>query len=411
MNTKKFKLIQGGKTGGLGMVAKGRTFQIGLVGPPKMTFVRAEATATRLMGVVGVVAHYLNDQRQALTQVLHLDYEEYGIDGYQLFVDAAEEHIEREILKVTGGLGGVFVPLSYDQYRYMVYEAFQVDPSSMHVTYDLLPDFPELLRPISYEEKEYRMLLDLVGPAVHTDYECLNYGLMRLTGLDQKSFHYLSDVEVPTVWHQEVTSPGTLLKNTISELTSDTVVGVGGLKTYRCEVLIDHLDRYKLMHLRFQIADTLRGRKIVGIQMESVMNISAYEASFQLRKREHLAIYEILESGFHDAFENQYPEMMVNGHGAGDLFTQFNTDNKHLDKDVYYLSGDVYANYYLTDEDQMVVSSFSLETLDQIEIEMTQYFDGMLIKMGEITADQSILYEFVTSGYGDLYAYLDDSKP
>lgn len=400
----------GGASSGLGMAAKGKALRQ-IPQPPKMTFVSAEATATRLMGVVGVVAHYLSPTGQRLTQVLHLDYEEYGIDGYQLFVDEAEEHIEREISKVTGGLGGVFVALSYEQYRHLVYEAFQVDPSSMHITYDLMPDFPELLRPLSGSEDSYDQLLDLVGPKAQTDYELMNYGLMRLTGLDQRSFAYLSDVTVPTAWHQEVTSPGTLLKNTITELASEAVVGVKGLKTYRCEALIDHIDRYKLMHIRFQIADTTRGRKIVGIHLESVMNISAYEASFQLRKREHLAVYEVVEDGFHELFEDNYPEMMVTGHGAGDLFTQFNTDNAHVDKAIYYLSGDVYANYYITDEDQLVVSSFSLETLDQVDLMLSHDFEGMLVKMGEMTADQSILFEFVTSGYGDIYAYLDDTKP
>jgi hypothetical protein len=234
---------------------------------------------------------------------------------------------------------------------------------------------------------------------------------MRLTGLDQKAFKYLSDVDVPTAWYQEVTSPGTLLKNTISELPPKAIEGVKNLKLYRCEALIDHLDRYKLIHLQFQIADTRRGRKIVGIQIEGVMNISAYEASFQLRKREHLAIYEILEDDFLEAFEDMNPQMMVNSHGAGELFTEFNIDNDHVNKAIYYLSGDVYANYYITDEEQMVVSSFSLENLDEIEVILGHAFEGQMAKIGEMTADQSILYDFVTSGYGNIYAYLDDTRP
>ncbi len=410
MNNRNFKVLQGGKSGGIGMAAKGKVFKAPVL-PPRMTFIRAEATTTRLMGVVGVVAHYLNEQKQHLTQVIHLDYEEYGIDGYQLFVDESEAHIEQEISKVTGGLGGVFVPLTYEQYRYLIYEAYQIDLKTMHAEYDLLPIFPELLEPIQLDEAQFRAILDLVGPRAGSDYQCLNYGIMRLTGLDHKGFEYLSDVAVPSAWHQEVTSPGTLLKNTIFRLEDEAVVGVSGLKTYRCETLIDYYNRYKLLYLRFQIADTLRGRTIVGIQIETVMNISAYEASFQLRKREHIAVYEILNGEFNELFEELHPEMLINTHGAGDLFTQFNTDNDHVDRAVYYLSDDVYANYYITDEEQLVVSSFSLETLDYIEIDLGQAFEGCLAKIGEMTADQSILYEFVTSGYGNIYEYLDDSKP
>lgn len=409
MSKRNFTLIQGGKSGGLGMASKGKAFQKRSF-TPQRTFVSAIATTTRLMGVVGVVAHYLNPEGQNLTQVLHLDYEEYGIDGYQLFVDETEENLTREIAKVTGGLGGEFVEISYDQYRHLVHEAYLVDPNSVHVSYDLQTDFPELLWDPRTVRKTYDELLSLVGPAPQSDYAILNYSLMRMTGLDRKAFAYLSDVDMPTAWFQEVTSPGTLLKNTISEIESPSSIGVTNLKTYRCEALIDHYDRYKLIHMQFQLADTTRGRKLVGIQIEGVMNISAYEASFQLRKREHLAIYEIMADDFLDRFEEMHPAMMVNTHGAGDLFTEFNPTNAHVNKAIYYLSGDVYANYYITDEQQMVVCSFELGHMDTIDLSLLQAYEGDLVKMGEMTADQSILYDFVTSGYGNIYDYLEDTQ-
>ncbi len=410
MNKRNFKLIQGGKIGGMGMAAKGKTFS-GMPAFPKMKFIGAMATNTRLMGVVGVIAHFRNERGEALTQVLHLDYEEYGIDGYQLFVDVSEPEIQKEIQKVTGGLGGNFVEIDYEAYRHLVYEAYLLDRQSVHIQYDILPTFPEILQPLVLKDQNLRDLYDLVGPLVETDLERLNYGLMRMTGHDENAFMYLSDVTIPSAWYQEVAAPGTLLKNTIHEVESKSVEGVNGLITYRCEALIDQYDRYKLIHLNLEIADTSKGRRIVGIKMISVLNISAYEASFQLRKREHIAVYEILQDVFKDFFEEAYPEMLINSHGAGDLFTQFNTNNQHVSKSVYYLSGDVYANYYITDEEQMVISTFDLENLDHIDMALSHKFEGMLAKIGEMTADQSILYDFVTSGYGNLYEYLEDTRP
>ncbi len=409
MNKRNFKLLQGGKTGGLGMAAKGRAFN-GSSFVPKLKFIGAVATNTRLMGVVGIIAHFQNERGEALTQVLHLDYEEYGIDGYQLFVDASEPEIQKEILKVTGGLGGNFVEISYEQYRHLIYEAYLLDPQSVHIEYDILPDFPEIIQPLVLKGEGALELYDLVGPYVETDLERLNYGLMRMTGHDESGFMYLSDVAVPSAWYREVAAPGTLLKNTIHELESKVVEGVRNLKTYRCEALIDQYDRYKLIHLQLEVADTGKGRRIVGIKLITVLSISAYEASFQLRKREHIAVYEILDEAFKDFFEEAYPEMLINGHGAGDLFTQFNTNNQHVSQAVYYLSGDVYANYYITDEEQMVISTFELENLDHIDMALNKHFESMLAKIGEMTADQSILYDFVTSGYGNLYEYLEDTQ-
>ena len=59
----------------------------------------------------------------------------------------------------------------------------------------------------------------------------------------------------------------------------------------------------------------------------------------------------------------------------------------------------------------MVVCSFSLENLDEIEVALSHSYDRLLVKIGEMTADQSILYDFVNSGYGNIYAYLEDTRP
>lgn len=416
MKNFKLEVLQGGRQGGgvsskhagLGMVAKGKA----LSSPkPKRTFLKAKATNTRLMGVVGLVMEYQSPQGNRQTLIFHLDFEEYGIDGYACFTDEAEDHIEREITRVTGGLGGVFVELSEAQAKALIYEAYVLDPESVHVIYDIQPEFADLLSLSKLTKVEDEALMKHIGPEPMSDLGLLNFALMRMTGLDEHGYRFLADVNLPSAWYQEVSSPGTLLRNVISVLEAPEVEGVKALKAYRCEALIDHLDRYKLVHIQFQIAQTTRGRKIVGMMIDSVMNISAYEASFQLRKREHLAIYEVMDDSFFDLFEEDHPEMMINTHGAGDLFTEFNTNNEHVDKTAYYLSGDVFANYYLTDEEQMVVCSFSLENLDEIEVALSHSYDGLLAKIGEMTADQSILYDFVNSGYGNIYAYLEDTRP
>lgn len=413
--THNFKLIQGGKPdhepyekkrlpGMAGMaLSKGDTKK-------KSSWIGARATNTRLMGVIGLVVVTEKAEGGLLTHIFHLDFEGYGIDGYGVF-DTADEHlITREITRVAGGLGGNFVDLSEKEAKALIYEAYLQDTDSVHVNYDILPEFPEMIEAVILKEKAYTELVDKVGPKPFNDLELIHYAVMRLSGQDYKSFKYLSDAPLPIAFEQEIDSPATLLKHTISEGEALHVEGVRGLKVYHSEALIDHVDRYKLLRMTFQTADTTRGRKIVGIALEASMSISAYEASFQLRKREHIAVYEMLDHGLLEDFVEAHPEMLVNEHGAGVLLTAFNEDNAHVNKSVYYLSGDVYANYYLTDEDQMIVSSFELETLDEIDQMLMMQYPTGLKKIGEMTADQSILYEFVNSGYGNLYEFLEDTQ-
>lgn len=415
MNQKNFKLIQGGKPdhepydkrqlpGMAGMaLSRGEALK-------KSTWLGARATNTRLMGVVGLVVVTEKPEGGLLTHIFHLDFEGYGIDGYGVFDTSNELLITREITRVAGGLGGTFVDLSEKEAKALIYEAYLQDPDSVHVHYDILPEFPELIEPIAFDDKAYFALTDKVGPKPLTDLELIHYAVMRLSGQDYKSFRYLSDAPLPTAFEREIDSPATLLKHTLSEGEASHVEGVKGLKVYSSEALIDHMDRYKLLRMTFQTAETTRGRKIVGIILEGSMSISAYEASFQLRKREHIAVYEMLDHELLEDFIEVHPEMLVNEHGAGVLLTAFNEDNAHVNRSVYYLSGDVYANYYLTDEDQMIVSSFELETLDEIDQKLMERYPRGLMKIGEMTADQSILYEFVNSGYGNLYEFLEDTQ-
>lgn len=408
MDKKNFKLIQGGKmefTKAPGMSGKGKAF---LQIKKQDIFLAARVSATRLMGVVGLVMHY-NENGVNRDYLFHLDFEEYGIDGYASFTDEAPDFVANELLKVAGGLGGVMVEISEKEAKALIYEAYQKDPHSVHVVYDVVADKPELLSEVVLNEQEKEALCHKIGPTPQSDYERVNYALMRMVGLDESGLGFLSEVMPPSAWHAEIGGPATLLKSTISETTAPNVSGVKELKAYQIEILVDHLDRYKIMHLYLEIALTTKGRRIVGVSLDNSMSISAYEASFQLRKREHIAVYEIMDMAFAEAFEEEHPEWMKNIHGAGDLFTRFNEDNRHVGEKTYYLNGDVYANYYVTDEAQLIVSSFDLEHMAYIDEELSVY-DRILKKIGEMTADQSILYEFVNSGYGNLYEYLEDTQ-
>ncbi len=408
LDKRNFKLIQGGKiefSKAPGMSGKGKAFQ---QVKKNDIFLGAEVSATRLMGVVGLIMHY-HETDGNKDYLFHLDFEEYGVDGYTCFTNEPAEFVANELLKVAGGLGGHMVSISEREAKALIYEAYQKDPHSVHVIYDVVSDKPELLSEVILSEVEKNDLYRLIGPSPQTDYELVNYTLMRMVGLDESALLQLSRVELPTAWYSEVSGPATLLKSSITQTNAPTVAGVKDLKAYQVEILVDYLDRYKIIHLYLEIALTAVGRRMVGIRLDNAMSISAYEASFQLRKREHIAVYEIMDEQFITSFEAAHPEWMKNIHGAGDLYTRFNPDNRHVGEKTYYLHGDVYANYYLTDEDQLVVSSFDLEHLDHIDTELATH-EKVLKKIGEMTADQSILYEFVNSGYGNLYEYLEDTQ-
>lgn len=402
MPKRNFRVIQGGKMNAPKTVDR------------RYKFVKGVATTTRLMGVVGLVGTFVTEQGSPLHHVIHLDFEEYGIDGYHEFSDDQEDELKDAIQKVTGGLGGEYVEINQETYGWLLGEAAKVDPTSENWVYDVEPRFGYLVTEVQPNTKDWYERMDLLGPKVLSDESLIHYYLMRLTGFDDPGALYLSKNVVPEAWKNVIKTPGTLLKNTVTALPTPLAS-----RMYRVESLIDYYDRYKLVLSEIEIDDVDGRRQIQNMHISTEMVLTSHEASFQLRKREHIAVYSILaedeetlDSAFGVVFESENPAMMVNRHGAGDLFTEFNENNAHVDKAVFYLNGDVYANYFVTDEDQLIVSSFDLQTLHDIENWLIEnlYMEN-LVKVGELTADQPILYDFVNSGYGNIYDYLDDSRP
>lgn len=400
MSRRNFRVIEGGKKD----TPKGPE--------RRYRFVKGVATTTRLMGVVGLIGTFIIEEGVLLSHVIHLDFEEYGIDGYHEVVGSDEEALNRLIQKVTGGLGGEYVEVDEKTYGWLLAEAAKVDPESECLLYDVKTRFGYLMSPEKEDETLWLSRMDLLGPEVVSDESLIHYYMMRLTGYDVAGIQYLSGAAIPDAWRFVVKTPGTLLKNTVTPLPTPL-----SSRVYRVESLIDYFDRYKLILSEVEVAEVNGRRQVQSFRIHTEMVLTSHEASFQLRKREHIAIYSIVEPdevehGFRDVFEEDHPALMVNSHGAGDLFTEFNKNNAHVNRSVFYLNGDVYANYYITDENQLVISSFEVETLHDIETALMEglYMD-MLVKNGELTADQPILYDFVNSGYGNLYDYLEDSRP
>jgi hypothetical protein len=99
---------------------------------------------------------------------------------------------------------------------------------------------------------------------------------------------------------------------------------------------------------------------------------------------------------------------MVNIHKNGSLYTEFNKNNDHVKSDCYYLNGDVFAVYYITDSDQMVISTFNEENLESINKFFEENgFYNYLSYEGEYEIDSSIIYEFVNSNYENFYEFIN----
>ncbi len=366
-------------------------------------FIEARATNTRMMGVVGIHVVWKKSEDRMIHELYHLDFESYGIDGYESHVNPNDSYVEYRVKKMMGGLGGMFVPLDARSVRILLQSAVHVAPECLGEYPEVEEAFPQINRDKFYGNEEYDTLCRLLMPECGV-YAIIHYFMMRSIGLDwegRRTF-WMNSAD-NALFRNPIGMSNTLIRESVDET---------GQGTYRTASLIDAASGYEMLVSEVSVAKGEDGfYKIIRAEQIKRMRISSIEAALMLKKKEYLSVYSVLEDGFEVDLEKAYPEMMVNEHEAGILYTRFKADNDHVEHKTFYLSEDILGVYYLTDEDQLVVSSFFEEELTRLEHELEHWVkEEALAPVGQFVIDVPILYDFVNSGFGDFFEFLDEEE-
>jgi len=369
----------------------------------KLTFEYAEATNTRLMGVVGVVSHWHDEAGRKVIQIYHLDYEVYGIDGFYHLIEPVKKECDDLILGVTGGLGGEFVPVSFRELVYLLKSAYEVDPNSVesHVDFDAYMEMFMSWRDDLSTEEKVALMLRLTPPLENTVH-VINYLIMRFVGRDPASTLALWDVPEKAFHMPLLDEPYTLIKNQVTLLNRK-----GGTDVYRAEALIDFEHKYKLVV--FEVSINPKTRKATALSSSETLVMSSIEAAFNLNKPEFMIITHVRDEFFERRFSENNPEMMKQRYAGGQLYIEFNPNNRHVAQNPYYLNGDIYAMYFFSDVGQLIIASFDkqhLEAIDHTLVEENAYADSLHF-VCELKTDDPILYAYINSGFDSIFDYLN----
>ena len=370
--------------------------------PSKLKFVSAEATNTRLMGVVGVVTYWTDESERSVAQIFHLDYEKYGIDGFYHLVEPAEKEFKALILAVTGGLGGQFVRISFRELVYLLKTAFHVDPTSVeeHADFEVYME-TFMSWQVDLTDEEIVELFRSLTPTIEGPCHAINYLIMRLVGCDLVSTVALWENPELSKGESYFYTPYTLIKNTCHLLESTPLT-----ETYKVEALIDYETKYKLKV--FKVTLNRETFKIHEIEYLEELMITSIEAAFNLNKPEHIIVSQVKDAFFERRFAEKNPEMMKQNYPQGQLYIEFNQHNRHVALNPYYLNGDIYALYFFTKSGQLLIASFSPEVLTRIDkaLEDSAAYDESLQFVCELKTDDPVLYAFINSEFENIFDYL-----
>lgn len=367
----------------------------------QLKFVKAEATNTRLMGVVGVVARFLDEGLREIVQIYHLDYEVYGIDGIYHLIEPSDQELENLILMVTGGLGGDFIEIKEEAFYHLVLSAYTVDKNSVetHVDFDAFSEtfysWEDHLNAVEQAELYIRL-----APKLDTNIAIINYLMMRLVGKDFIAAKILIDPQYEVELHC-LELPYTLIKNTIKLVSEDTKIA-----HYRVEALIDFDEKYKLMLFDVELSKSTN--LVVGLVHTESLTLSSIEAAFNLNKSEHIIVSQVTDHFFERRFSKSNPEMMKQTYYQGNLYIEFNKDNGHVNQNPYYLNGDIYAMYFFSRSGHFLVASLVEENLLSIDqmLQDQNLYEESLQFICELKTDDPVLYSYINSGYDTIFDFL-----
>lgn len=350
-----------------------------------LNFISCEVTNTRLMGVVGVHSKWKDVDNHLLHVLFHLDYEDYGIDGYRLLVNPTSDEVNHEVQKMAGGLGGVMVSVGSEELQSLLYEAYQINLAhSEDPPYGIEP-WLSWLQEGHLNEKLYE---EICEPIV-SNFQKIHYAVMRLMGKDRAGFEFLTKRRIP--YSDIVEHPSMLLRNAIEKVEDPRYP-----EHYVVTSLTSVMGKYKIIHWSVGIDE--KGNFVEMSYMDD-LSITGQEAALLLRRDEFLCVYQVADLAYvTHYFDTQHPELMCNQHATGTLYTAFRSHNNHVKDPVFYLNGDIFAVYYMTQNKEMIISSFDENCYKKALEEFDgKQFEEKLYAKEQYQLNQSIIYEFVHS--------------
>jgi len=392
MRKDKFKVIKGGG---------------GKASAPKYKYIKGYITNTRLMGVVGMKLFWKNEEGNEYIQFFHLDFEEYGIDGYESLVNGSQEEIDFISARMMGGLGGRFIKISKREGIYLINESYKINISNNEALPQGVEEYDFLLRAKVNIDRDVELKIwEKMCENIVSDFQLVNYFMMRAAGMDKKGQNYLCIQDMVKEFNP-TDKCYTLIKNAVEPLYVEEEINY-----YNAESLIDLDKGYQLVISKIGVKQTEKGPKVIYAEVTNKMKISSIEATFQLKKSEYILIYSVDELiEVVEILDRDKPNAMQNIHETGFLYTEFNPDNDHVKNSIYYLNGDIFAVYFITTQNQLAVSTFSEENLTELKKYFQgKDFKGMIELEGEFKTETPILYEFVHSGYEDFFDFLNDEE-
>ena len=371
-------------------------------------FSSAYVTNTRLMGVLALYAHWTVADGGDIHQFFYIDCEETGLETCTVYRGDWNMEMQMAEQALVGGLGAQKIPITANTFRWIL---------QYWRNFNIEHDLPLPRNKSDYEfifEKKAKLsaaqqedLMDQICGQITSDYQVVNYFLMRCFGRDEEGAAYVAADNVPldifSNYHR-----ATFCKNTIDR-SDRRFAGSPEQRPreYICESLVETDGIYEIIITRIIVKDL----QVVDFEYCNKSPVTQTEAAILLRKTEFATVYEFFMED-EDINEN-LGEFVLNmntvmtTHPNGRLFMAFKPTNAHVDERVFMLSNDVKGVYFLSNYGQLIVCAYSAEDINELEMGLADSpLRHFLIMTGRYELLDPVLFEFINSDYTDFQSFI-----
>ena len=390
----------------------------------KYKFVSGTSTNTRLMGVLGIELNWTftgEDEEGMLRQVFYLDCESHIVDTYTECVGEDSAEITKNRTRLHAALGGRIVPIEEKEARFLV-QSYSYGEGSDHIKTEGQHGYAFILHPVqTLSSVEYQILAARLCCDLPSPYYAVNYYLMRCASLDRRGAAYLlgdfSFADPDRIGPKDqpentdadifgVKEPITLCQNKITTARDDS-----GDVVYLCESLTEREDGYTLSTAEMRICDTVSETPYIvkHAELTSEFHITDVESAMMMKRPEFVTVCDILDPG--ENFEEELGKLTAafteTRYDNGRLFIDFKSNNDHVGNQLYRINDDIRAVFFLTDNYQLIIMSYSVRDAQYAEyraILTLLQFDICVTMKYEFV--EPVLYEFVNSDFEDFSEFL-----
>ncbi len=356
-----------------------------------MSFLFGKITNSRLMGTMGLrIALEVNNDR--LDQYFLLDAEKVGIADYVSIKNGDERSLYKEEERLMGGLGSDRIFISEKEAMYLINHFGNKNLKYNKEFPGCKDEYIDIIKN-KIDNVDYEKLFMKISKKIETPIEFINYMTMRIIGSDYEAVNFFSKYYIDDM--NITDNEAMLLKNKVVSMKNNR---------YISEFIFED-DIYYKAKIGFNISYSNGYYKIESMIYTDKEELDFNIVSDELIKKEYVSIYNI-ENRFYEKFIYDNPGFMKSEFDRGVLIAEFKSNNNHVDKEIYYISEDIHAMYYISNT-QLVVATYDYDTEFEVEKILKEKYSEYINLSSKYEFENSLIYEFAEIGYDDFYDFIE----